>query len=92
MTTELLGALHYFCLISEVDDNEIFKICLEYWNHIANALFHEGYVTSSLSGVGGDEYPGYEGMNIRGRRGCISGVGGDAYPGYEGMNIRGTRG
>ena len=45
-----------------------------------------------ISGVRGDEYPGYEGMNIRGTRVSISGVRGDEYPGYEGMNIRGTRG
>ena len=51
------------------------------------------------------EYPGFEGMNTRGTRGCISGdtrginireyisgVQGYKYPGYERrMNIRGTR-
>ena len=36
-----------------------------------------------ISGVQGNEYPGYKGINIRGRRVCISGV--------RGWEIRGTR-
>lgn len=31
----LLKALHYLVLISEVEEVEIFKICLEYWNALA---------------------------------------------------------
>ena len=31
-------SLHYLLLISEVDDTEIFKICLEYWNALAADL------------------------------------------------------
>jgi exportin-1 len=37
----LMEALHYMLMISEVDDNEIFKICLEYWNFITSSLYHE---------------------------------------------------
>jgi len=28
-------------LISEVDETEIFKICLEYWNALASELYRE---------------------------------------------------
>ena len=37
----LLKSLHYLLLISEVDEVEIFKICLEYWNTLAADLYHE---------------------------------------------------
>lgn len=36
----LMGALNGLLLISEVDDVEIFKICLEYWNTLAANLYH----------------------------------------------------
>ena len=35
----LLKSLHYLLLISEVDDTEISKICLEYWNALAADLY-----------------------------------------------------
>ncbi|CAF0774350.1 unnamed protein product, partial [Brachionus calyciflorus] len=34
-------ALEYLVLISEVDDDEIFKICLEYWNSLSAELYRE---------------------------------------------------
>ncbi|XP_037047056.1 exportin-1 [Bradysia coprophila] len=34
-------ALQYLVMISEVDDVEIFKICLEYWNSLAGELYSE---------------------------------------------------
>ena len=37
----LMQALHYLLLISEVDDSEIFKVCLEYWNFLASSLYNE---------------------------------------------------
>jgi len=37
----LLEALKYLASISTVDDDEVFKICLEYWNHLASDLYHE---------------------------------------------------
>ncbi len=37
----LLAALHYLLLISEVDEVEIFKICLEYWGSLAADLYRE---------------------------------------------------
>ncbi|XP_017879710.1 exportin-1 [Ceratina calcarata] len=36
---DLLKALHYLVLISEVEEVEIFKICLEYWNTLAMNLY-----------------------------------------------------
>lgn len=39
--THNFQALHYLILISEVDDTEIFKICLEYWNALASDLYRE---------------------------------------------------
>ncbi|KAI4461656.1 exportin 1/5 [Holotrichia oblita] len=35
----LKNALHYLVLISAVDEVEIFKICLEYWNSLASDLY-----------------------------------------------------
>ncbi|KAL1121954.1 hypothetical protein AAG570_003362 [Ranatra chinensis] len=37
----LLTALHYLVLISNVEEVEIFKICLEYWNSLAADLYRE---------------------------------------------------
>lgn len=37
----LHAALHYLLLISEVEEVEIFKICLEYWNALASDLYRE---------------------------------------------------
>lgn len=37
----LLEALHYLVLISEVEETEIFKICLEYWNALASELYRD---------------------------------------------------
>ena len=38
----LQKALSYLVLISEVEDVEIFKICLEYWNSLSSDLYGEG--------------------------------------------------
>ena len=44
----LLKALHYLLLISEVEEVEIFKICLEYWNSLASDLYRESpYATGT---------------------------------------------
>ncbi|XP_008555706.1 exportin-1 [Microplitis demolitor] len=43
----LLKALHYLVLISEVEEVEIFKICLEYWNSLAADLYRENPFLSS---------------------------------------------
>ena len=37
----LLEALQYLILISEVEEIEIFKICLEYWNILSAELYRE---------------------------------------------------
>ena len=37
----LLECLHYLILISEVEETEIFKICLEYWNSLAAELYRD---------------------------------------------------
>uniref|UniRef100_A0A0K8SDD3 Exportin-1 n=1 Tax=Lygus hesperus TaxID=30085 RepID=A0A0K8SDD3_LYGHE len=37
----LLTALHYLVLISEVEEVEIFKICLEYWSALAANLYKD---------------------------------------------------
>lgn len=44
-------ALQYLVLISEVEDVEIFKICLEYWNSLASELYGEPFGTNSLWAV-----------------------------------------
>ena len=45
-----LKALHYLVLISEVDEVEIFKICLEYWNGLSADLYRDRYRESPLTG------------------------------------------
>ncbi|XP_065832637.1 exportin-1-like [Oscarella lobularis] len=45
----ILEALHYLVLISEVDETEIFKICLEFWNILAADLYRENPFNSPLS-------------------------------------------
>ncbi len=50
----LFDALNYLVLISEVDDVEIFKICLEYWNILASDLYRENplnYITPIFIGM-----------------------------------------
>lgn len=42
----LMMALHYLLLISEVEDVEIFKICLEYWNKLACDLYTDNSFSS----------------------------------------------
>lgn len=37
----LQEALQYLILISEVEETEIFKICLDYWNVLAAELYRE---------------------------------------------------
>ena len=43
----LLKALHYLLLISEVEEVEIFKICLEYWNALCSDLYRESPFSST---------------------------------------------
>ena len=43
----IFQSLHYLILISEVDETEIFKICLEYWNSLAADLYRESPFTST---------------------------------------------
>lgn len=38
-SNDLMKALQYLVLISEVDEVEIFKICLEYWSALAADLY-----------------------------------------------------
>lgn len=47
--TVLLEALHYLILISEVEEVEIFKIALEYWNTLAADLYRESPFSSNTS-------------------------------------------
>uniref|UniRef100_A0A2K5SFU2 Exportin-1 n=1 Tax=Cebus imitator TaxID=2715852 RepID=A0A2K5SFU2_CEBIM len=46
---QLKQALHYMLLVSEVEETEIFKICLEYWNHLAAELYRESPFSTSAS-------------------------------------------
>ncbi|KAJ1472729.1 hypothetical protein T484DRAFT_1839153 [Baffinella frigidus] len=44
----LIQGLQYLVHISEVDDDEIFKICTEYWNFLADDLYHKEIQTCFL--------------------------------------------
>lgn len=44
-------------LVSEVEETEIFKICLEYWNHLAAELYRESpFSTSSTPLLAGSQH------------------------------------
>jgi len=45
----LMSGLNYLIMISEVDEVEIFKICLEYWNSLAADLYRESPFSGSSS-------------------------------------------
>ncbi|KAK2194302.1 hypothetical protein NP493_116g05018 [Ridgeia piscesae] len=53
LSETLLEALHYLIVISEVEETEIFKICLEYWNSLAADLYshRESPFTSAISSL-----------------------------------------
>ena len=44
-------------LVSEVEETEIFKICLEYWNHLAAELYRESPFSTSISPLLSDVPP-----------------------------------
>ncbi|XP_011502636.1 PREDICTED: exportin-1 [Ceratosolen solmsi marchali] len=48
LNENLLKALHYLVLISEVEEVEIFKICLEYWNGLATNLYRDNPLSSPV--------------------------------------------
>eukprot|EP00731_Ephydatia_muelleri_P027685 Em0019g558a len=51
LQNNLLEALHFLVLISEVHEKEIFKICLEYWNYLSAELYRENPFSSSQSAL-----------------------------------------
>lgn len=69
----VLKALQYLLLISEVEETEIFKICLEYWNALAADLYRETPFTipsvppmfMNKAGVVGGMGPGGAGSSAR---------------------------
>ncbi|XP_023256760.1 exportin-1-like, partial [Seriola lalandi dorsalis] len=50
-------ALHFMLLVSEVEETEIFKICLEYWNHLAAELYRESPFSTSSTPLLSDVPP-----------------------------------
>ncbi|ENN78028.1 hypothetical protein YQE_05513, partial [Dendroctonus ponderosae] len=49
-TPVLVNALCYLVLISEVEEVEIFKICIEYWNSLASELYRDAELHHVTSG------------------------------------------
>lgn len=47
----LVAAVDYMLMISEVDEIEIFKICLEYWNFVCSSLYDESVQLSGGLGL-----------------------------------------
>ena len=45
----VVQGVDYLLLISEVEETEIFKICLEYWQHLACTLYNDSGPTASAS-------------------------------------------
>lgn len=44
----LSSALNYLLMISEVEEIEVFKICLEYWNSLVNNLYNRRLSASNI--------------------------------------------
>eukprot|EP00064_Thunnus_orientalis_P021475 superscaffoldBa00006527_g21640 len=57
ISTLVYKALHYMLLVSEVEETEIFKICLEYWNHLAAELYRESPFSTSSTPLLSDVPP-----------------------------------
>ena len=47
----LCRAWTYLLLISEVEETEIFKICLEYWQHLACTLYNDSGPAAAGAGA-----------------------------------------
>ncbi|XP_047132277.1 exportin-1 isoform X2 [Hydra vulgaris] len=62
LKTSLLEGLQYLLLVSEVEDMEIFKICLEYWNSISSELYRESPFSAPIPHLGS---PSAAGMTPR---------------------------
>ncbi|KAJ1939667.1 Karyopherin transporter, partial [Linderina pennispora] len=45
---DVIQAHQYLLLISQIDEREVFKVCLEYWNMLVRGLYEDGR-TSSFS-------------------------------------------
>jgi exportin-1 len=56
----VLKALQYLLLISEVEETEIFKICLEYWNALAADLYCEMLMTKTSNTGSSARYVFYQ--------------------------------
>lgn len=52
LTNALIKAFRYLVLISEVEEVEIFKICLEFWNSITGDLYKIAPCSSNLCTLG----------------------------------------
>ena len=48
LATQHKNALNYLATISEVEDQEVFKICLEYWDWLAAELYRDSPLPSLL--------------------------------------------
>ena len=44
-----MQAMHYVLLIAEVDDKEVFKICMEYFEFLGKSLYDERFVCHAPS-------------------------------------------
>ncbi|XP_041839886.1 exportin-1 [Melanotaenia boesemani] len=53
----LMEAQQYMLLVSEVEETEIFKICLEYWNHLTAELYRENPFSTSSAPLLSDVPP-----------------------------------
>lgn len=55
MNHEMLKSLYYLLIISEVEEVEIFKVCLEYWSSFAAELYHETPLSGQM-GLGSGSF------------------------------------
>lgn len=76
----LLNAHYYLVKISSVDDREIFKICLEYWQKLVAELYEE----TQLAPIMGDINP-LMSLNLGG---AMGGIGGGPQAIMNGANAR----
>ena len=49
----VVEALHYMVMVSTVDDEEVFKTCLEFWHHFSKELYTSEALRRQTSSCGG---------------------------------------
>ena len=56
----VLEAMSLLLRISNIDNEDLFKVCLEFWGHFAKEMFTKGTVAAAARGIGGLGMMGFQ--------------------------------